>query len=130
MKKNILVDLSATIIHHGHIRLLKKASKLGKVIVALTSDDQVKTYKGYKPELNFSQRKEILKSIIYVNKVIKSNWMIDEKFLKKHKIDFVVHGNDNSNKIKKEKMIIFKRTKGISSSLIRKRSIQILKKNG
>ncbi len=56
--------------------------------------------------------------------------MIDEKFLKKHKIDFVVHGNDNSNKIKKEKMIIFKRTKGISSSLIRKRSIQILKKNG
>ena len=80
MKKNILVDLSATIIHHGHIRLLKKASKLGKVIVALTSDDQVKKYKGYKPELNFSQRKEILKSIIYVNKVIKSNWMIDEKF--------------------------------------------------
>ncbi len=130
MKKNILVDLSATIIHHGHVRLLKKASKLGKVIVALTSDDQVKKYKGYKPELNFSQRKEILKSIIYVNKVIKSNWMIDEKFLKKHKIDFVVHGNDNSNKIKKEKMIIFKRTKGISSSLIRKRSIQILKKNG
>ena len=130
MKKNILVDLSATIIHHGHIRLLKKASKLGKVIVALTSDAQVKKHKGYKPELNFSQRKEILKSIIYVNKVIKSNWMIDDKFLKKHKIDFVVHGNDNSNKIKKEKMIIFKRTKGISSSLIRKRSIQILKKNG
>tara|TARA_B100000900_G_scaffold312246_1_gene271064 strand:- start:7 stop:399 length:393 start_codon:yes stop_codon:yes gene_type:complete len=130
MKKNILVDLSATIIHHGHIRLLKKASKLGKVIVALTSDAQVKKHKGYKPELNFSQRKEILKSIIYVNKVIKSNWMIDEKFLKKHKIDFVVHGNDNSNKIKKDKMIIFNRTKGISSSLIRKRSIQILKKNG
>ena len=130
MKKNILVDLSATIIHHGHIRLLKKASKLGKVIVALTSDAQVKKHKGYKPELNFSQRKEILKSIIYVNDVIKSNWMIDEKFLKKYKIDFVVHGNDNSNKIKKEKMIIFKRTKGISSSLIRKRSIQILKKNG
>ena len=130
MKKNILVDLSATIIHHGHIRLLKKASKLGKVIVALTSDAQVKKHKGYKPELNFSQRKEILKSIIYVNEVIKSNWMIDENFLKKHKIDFVVHGNDNSNKIKKEKMIIFKRTKGISSSLIRKRSIQILKKNG
>ena len=130
MKKNILVDLSATIIHHGHIRLLKKASKLGRVIVALTSDAQVKKHKGYMPELNFSQRKEILKSIIYVNKIIKSNWMIDEKFLEKHKIDFVVHGNDNSNKIKKEKMIIFKRTKGISSSLIRKRSIQILKKNG
>ena len=130
MKKNILVDLSATIIHHGHIRLLKKASKLGNVIVALTSDAQIKKHKGYKSELNFLQRKEILESIKYVDKVIKSNWMIDNKLLKKYKIDFVVHGNDNSNKIDKKKMIIFKRTKGISSSLIRKRSIQILKKNG
>ena len=130
MKKNILVDLSATIIHHGHIRLLKKASKLGRVIVALTSDVQIKKHKGYKPELNFFQKKEILESIKYVDKVIKSNWLIDEKLLKKHKIAFVVHGNDNSNKIEKKKMIIFKRTKGISSSLIRKRSIQILKKNG
>jgi len=130
MKKKILVDLSATIIHHGHIRLLKKASKLGRVIVALTSDIQIKKHKGYKPELNFLQRKEILESIKYVDKVIKSNWMIDNRFLKNYKIDYIVHGNDNSNKIDRKKMIIFKRTKGISSSLIRKRSIQILKKNG
>ena len=31
--KNIMVDMSATIIHHGHIRLLKKASKFGRVYV-------------------------------------------------------------------------------------------------
>ena len=30
-KKRILVDLSFTIPHHGHIRILQKASKLGKV---------------------------------------------------------------------------------------------------
>ncbi len=130
MQKKILVDLSATIIHHGHIRLLKKASKLGRVIVALTSDIQIKKYKGYKPELNFSQRKEILESIKYVDKVIKSNWMIDNRFLKKYKIDYIVHGSDNSNKVDRKKMIIFKRTKGISSSLIRKKSIKILNKNG
>ena len=40
--KKILVDMSATIIHHGHIRLLKKASKYGKVVVALTKDNEVK----------------------------------------------------------------------------------------
>ncbi len=130
MQKKILVDLSATIIHHGHIRLLKKASKLGRVIVALTSDIQIKKYKGYKPELNFSQRKEILESIKYVDKVIKSNWMIDNRFLKKYKIDYIVHGSDNSNKVDRKKMIIFKRTKGISSSLIRKKSIKIINKNG
>ena len=29
------MDMSLSIVHHGHIRLLKKASELGYVIVAL-----------------------------------------------------------------------------------------------
>ncbi|WP_218836808.1 adenylyltransferase/cytidyltransferase family protein [Candidatus Pelagibacter communis] len=128
MKKRILVDLSATILHHGHIRLLKKASKFGEVWVALTSDKEIKKIKGYKPELNFNQRKEILESIKFVNKVIKSKWLIDEKFLKKNKIFKLVHGNDNSNSIDKQRLIIFNRTKGISSTTIRKRSRKILRK--
>ena len=128
MKKKILVDLSATILHHGHIRLLKKASKLGKVCVALTSDQEIKKKKGYTPELNFNQRKEILEAIKFVNKVIKSKWLIDEKFLNKNNISLLVHGNDNSNLIDKNKLIIFNRTKGISSTIIRKRSKKILEK--
>ena len=52
-EKRIMVDMSATIIHHGHIRLLKKASKYGKVIVGLTSDNEIKSKKGYTPELAF-----------------------------------------------------------------------------
>ena len=35
MIKRILVDMSATLIHHGHIRLLKQASELGEVVVGL-----------------------------------------------------------------------------------------------
>lgn len=130
MKKRILVDLSATILHHGHIRLLKKASKKGQVFVALTSDKEIKKKKGYIPELNFSQRKEILMSIKYVSKVIKSKWLIDDKFLKEHKISLLAHGNDNSNIVNKNKLIIFKRTEGISSTKIRKRSAKILQRNG
>ena len=57
-KKIILIDMSATLIHHGHIRLLKKASELGDVIVALTTDEEIKKHKGYTPELNFTNRKE------------------------------------------------------------------------
>ena len=128
--KKILVDMSATLIHHGHIRLLKKASKFGKVVIALTKDKEIKKSKGYIPELNFSERKEILKSITYVSTVIPSNWKIDEKFIKKHKIDYLVHGSDCVNPISKEKKIIFKRTKGISSDKIRKKIINnFLKKN-
>jgi cytidyltransferase-like protein len=122
--KNILVDMSATLLHHGHIRLLKKASKFGKVIVALTQDKEIKKIKGYVPELNFNQRKEILLSIKYVSAVIKSNWLINERFLKTNKIDYLVHGNDCPNPIFVKKKIIFKRTKEISSNEIRKKVIK------
>ena len=35
----VMVDMSFTLIHHGHIRLLKKAKDHGDVVVALTTDD-------------------------------------------------------------------------------------------
>jgi glycerol-3-phosphate cytidylyltransferase len=124
MKKKILVDMSATIIHNGHIRLLKKASKLGNVIVALTTDKEIKEKKKIYPVLNYKERKEILESIKYVKKVIPSKWILDYNFLKKNKIDFLVHGHDNKNNIPRKKLKIFPRTKNISSSIIRKRIIK------
>ena len=121
MKKKILVDMSATLIHHGHIRLLKEANKRGEVIVALTSDEEIIKHKGYEPELSYEFRKEILESIIYVNDVIKSPWHLNNDFLTKSGADYLLHGSDNSNDIDKSKLIILKRTEGISSSLLRTR---------
>lgn len=128
LNKRILVDMSATLIHHGHIRLLKKASNFGKVIVALTTDDEIFTKKGYMPELSFESRKEILLSIKYVYEVIPSSWLINDQFLNKNNIDFLVHGDDNSNPVSSEKLIIFERTKEISSSILRKKVFEILNK--
>lgn len=126
--KNILVDMSAVLLHHGHVRLLKKASKFGKVIVALTTDTEIKKKKKINPELNFNQRKEILSSIKYVSKVIPSPWNIDNEFLTKNKIDLVVHGNDNKNNIMPKKLKLFIKTKNISTSNIRKRCYQNYRK--
>ena len=125
--KRVLVDMSISILHHGHIRLLRKAKKYGKVYVALTSDKEIKKYKKVKSELNFSNRKEIISSIKYVSGVIKSNANIDNKFLRKHKFDFLIHGSDNKNSVDKKYVKIFKRTKNISSTIIRKRAIKNLK---
>lgn len=129
MKKRILVDMSATLIHHGHVRLLKKASKFGEVIVALTKDHQIKKYKGYYPEIKYIHRREILESIKYVKKVIPSNFFLNDEYLKKNKVDFLIHGNDNKNSIKYSKLKIFKRTKGISSSILRKKVLKVVKKD-
>ena len=127
-KKKVLVDMSATIIHHGHTRLLKKASKYGDVHVALTTDKEVKSFKKYFPEINFKFRKEILQSIKYVKKVIPSKAKITESFLKKNKIDIFVRGGDYRNEIFTTKTIIFPRTKNISSSKKLKKSSKIFKK--
>jgi cytidyltransferase-like protein len=125
VKKRIMVDMSATIIHHGHTRLLKKASNYGDVIVGLTSDNEVLKKKGYTPELSFEHRKEVLEAIKYVSEVVSVPWALNDKVLQKHNIDLLVHGDDNSNDIKKEKLLIFPRTKGISSSEMREKTFLI-----
>ena len=114
--------MSATIIHHGHIRLINKASRSGNVIIALTKDKEIKKFKGYIPEIKFKHRKEILVNIKKVYKVIPSNFYITSHFLKKNKIHYLVHGNDNKNVIDKKKLKIFARTPNISSTIIRKKA--------
>tara|TARA_B100000795_G_C22784688_1_gene434038 strand:+ start:163 stop:1467 length:1305 start_codon:yes stop_codon:yes gene_type:complete len=119
IRKRIMVDMSATIIHHGHIRLLKKASEYGDVVVGLTSDDEITAKKGYQPEIIFEHRKEVLESIQFVSEVVSVPWLIDEKILDKFSIDYLVHGDDNNNLINKSRLKIFPRTQDVSSSDIR-----------
>ena len=99
MNKRIMVDMSATLIHHGHIRLLEKASEYGSVIVGLTTDNEIINKKNYQAELSFEYRKEILESIKHVSEVVATPWLIDDKVLDKYQIDFLVHGNDDCNLI-------------------------------
>ena len=126
--KRIMVDMSATLLHHGHVRLLRQAKQHGYVVVALTVDDEVKKTKGYWPELNFEERKEILQAIRYVDEVVPCNWLIDEDFLDLHNIDLLVHGHDNSNPIASDRLLIFPRTDGISSSILREYIMERSKK--
>lgn len=123
MKKNkkVLVDMTCSILHYGHIRLLRKASKFGEVVVALAKDSDIKKYKKFTSPFNFKQRKEILNSIKYVSKVIKADYFITEEFLIKNKIDYLIHGSDNKNSVPKKYLKIFRRTKNISSTKLRKK---------
>lgn len=125
-KKRIMVDMSCTLIHHGHIRLIKKASKLGSVIVGLTEDKEILSKKGFQPELSFDHRKEILEALTDVSEVVSTPWLINQSVLDNYKIDILVHGKDNTNNIQRKKLKIFPRTKGISSSILRDKSLKSL----
>ena len=120
--------MSATLVHHGHIRILKKASKYGKVVVALVTNKEIKKFKGYEPEMSYSQRKEVIQSIRYVNKVVPTKFILNDKILNKYKIDFLVHGDDNINLVNEKRLLIFRRTKNISSYILRKRATECLKR--
>ena len=103
----------------------KKASKFGDTYIALTKDNAVLSKKGYLPELNYNQRSKIIKSIKYVKDAIPSEWDINDKFIKKHKIDILVHGDDEFN-LQKMLKKIFKRTPKISSNKLRQKVYKII----
>ena len=119
--KRILVDMSLTSLHHGHIRLLQKASLLGHVVVALCSDDEILKAKGFLPLLSFKHRKEIALAIRYVEEVIECEWLIDEAYLDRHNIDLLVHGDDNVNPVPQDRLVLYPRTDDISSSALSNR---------
>jgi len=91
--KIVYAGMAADLIHHGHINLIKKARKYGKLIIGVLSDEAIITYKR-KPVYNYYQRKLIFENIKGVEKVIKQKTLSYVENLKKIKPDFVFHGND------------------------------------
>ena len=73
----------------------------------------------------YEQRAEILRAIKYVTEVVPSPWLVTDNFISKHSIDILVHGDDNSNEVSSCSVVNFPRTKGISSTLLRRRSHEI-----
>lgn len=107
LNKNKVVYLafSTDIIHGGHIRILKKAAELGKVIVGVMSDQAVASFKRY-PVLDYKHRYEIIKNIRYVDEAIEQKSLSYKDNLINIKPDYVVHGdewkNDNLKYIREE----------------------------
>lgn len=105
--KKVYMAFSTDIIHGGHINILEKASKLGKVIVGVLTDEVVASYKRF-PILDFEHRKEILKGIKYIYKIVKQDSLSYKENIYKIKPDYVVHGDDwkdNSLKALREETI-------------------------
>ena len=100
--KTSYISLSIDVLHHGHINLIKAASKY-KLTVGLLTDKAISEKKRI-PVLNYENRKEILTNIKGVYKVVPQNEWDYSKNLKKLKPDFFFHGDDwnllKDNKLK------------------------------
>lgn len=92
-KKTVYMCFSTDIIHSGHIAIIKKAQKLGKLIIGVNTDEVVASYKRY-PLLPESERKAMLENINGVYKVVYQDTLSYKKNLEKYRPDYVVHGDD------------------------------------
>ena len=122
----VYVDMVADLFHYGHVNFLKQAKSYGDVlIVGVFSDADVESYKR-KPVLSMEERIKSLQGCKYVDEVLgNAPLRVTKKWLEKHTIDLVIHGDDfDQEKIEyyygaaietgKFKMIPY--TKGISTS--------------
>lgn len=91
--KTVYIAISADILHHGHINLIKKASEYGDLIVGVLTDEAVATYKRF-PVLDFEQRSFIIKNINGVKEVVPQDSLDYTANLKKYQPDYVLHGDD------------------------------------
>ena len=135
-KNKVFVPMVADILHEGHIKLLNRAKKYGQITIGLLTDKATEFYK-VSTTLKYNQRLAILKSIKNVHKIEKTEDWDYASALERLKPKYVVHGDDwkKNNKVQRKnvidrlkkwrgKLIEFPYTKGVSSTLIKKKIIR------
>jgi rfaE bifunctional protein nucleotidyltransferase chain/domain len=134
VKKKVLVGGCFDILHFGHVKFLKEAKKKGDyLIVALESDANTKRLKGSdRPIHSQKQRREILESLNFVNKVISLPVMKNDgdykKLVMKIKPDVIVITKGDRMKLTKlthaqavgAKLVEIKKTPDLSSTKLAK----------
>lgn len=91
--RTVYMCFSTDILHSGHISIIKKAERLGKLIVGILSDEAVASYKRF-PLLPFSERKVMFENIAGVYRVVEQSTLSYKENLEKYKPAYVVHGDD------------------------------------
>lgn len=85
--------------HKGHYRLLKRASEIGHVVVALNTDEFIEKYKGKAPILNYEERKEALLACRWVDEVVPNVGGADSTIsIEMVKPDYIIIGSDWARK--------------------------------
>ncbi len=91
--RTVYMSFSADIIHSGHIALINRAKKLGRLIIGILSDEAVASYKRL-PLLPFAERKALFQNVSGVWRVVEQRTLSYAENLEKYRPDYVVHGDD------------------------------------
>ncbi len=89
----VYMGFATDIIHSGHIAILKKAARLGKVIVGILSDNVVASYKRF-PLIPYEERKALLDNLKEVYQVVEQKELSYRENILEIRPDYVVHGDE------------------------------------
>lgn len=124
--KRVLTYGTFDLIHHGHIRLLRRAKSLGDYLVVAVSTDEFNEGKGKSAFHSYDARVEILEAVRFVDLVIpERSW--DQKIadIQNYQIDIVVMGDDWADSDRFDylrehaELVFLPRTDGVSTSGIK-----------
>ena len=119
--------------HIGHLNILKRAKEQCEfLIVGVSTDEVVQSYKHKVPIIPFQQRCAIVEAIKYVDMVVPQTTMDKMVAYEKYKFNALFHGSDWKdsdmyNKIIAEMaqvgvdVVFLPHTEGISSTIISKK---------
>lgn len=84
--------------HIGHLNIIKRAKEqCDYLIVGVSTDEFVESYKNKTPVIPFEERAEIIRSLKYVDKVVPQDDMDKSKKWEELRFDAVFHGDDWKN---------------------------------
>lgn len=119
--------------HIGHLNILRRAKeKCDYLIVGVSTDEVVVSYKNKKPIIPFEERIAIVGAIKYVDEVVPQVSMDKLEFLKSRHFDVMFHGDEwKGTELYKRyeeefakygaRIEYITHTEGISSTILRKR---------
>jgi len=98
--RTVYMCFSTDMIHSGHMAIIRKAEKYGKLIIGVLSDEAIVSYKRF-PLLPFEERKSIFENIAGVYEVVEQKTLSYKENLEKYRPTCVVHGDDWKTGIQK-----------------------------
>ncbi len=124
MTRKVLTYGTFDYLHIGHINILRRAKALGSHLTVGVSTDEFNLLKNKQSHSSFEERRVIVESIRYVDRVIpESTWEQKVDDVKAHEIDVFVMGDDWAGKFdfltQYCEVVYLPRTEGISSTIIK-----------
>ena len=98
--RTVYMCFSTEYIHSGHIAIIKRAKRLGRLTIGVLSDEAVASFRRF-PLMPFEERKALMANIAGVEKVVEQTKLSYADNLRALKPDYVVHGDDWVNGFQK-----------------------------